>query len=587
MGVPGFFKWLLKHYKHNKDIIINSINNKVDILYLDANCLFHPQCFKVLDKTIELGMTDVNKIEDIMMQRIVNYIDYLISITSPNKVYIAVDGVAPMAKMSQQRERRFKSAHDKLVYNDIKKRYNRESHNIWTNTVITPGTEFMEKLHETLIKYVNSINIDVIYSSYHTVGEGEHKILQHIKNNYKKCNTNNDVIVIYGLDADLIFLSLASGVDNIYLLREDCHFNKKKKDNMIFDLDDVINEVTEELTYVCIDEMKICVNSTIIGLIEDYKNCIYTSDKDFINDFIFLCYLLGNDFLPHIPSIDINIGGLDKLLNVYVQIFCNNNTYDLIVREEENVQINYKFLFEIIGQLANCETFYFRKVLTKHVKYIRSVKHVKSDNYENAIFNLEHLNNMSIEDPIRLGEGNSFLWKYRYYEHYLNAKYNQTDMINDMCYEYIRGLKWVTEYYFNRCICWEWAYPYSHSPFISDIYEYTNKSDNNINAISFDNKGPLSPLIQLLAVLPPNCCDILPKSYRYLTTSINSPIIDMFPEKIKIDMINKDMYWKCIPIIPHIDIDRIKNSIKYINLQKDERKRNYLSEPYRNKIESY
>ena len=60
MGVPGFFAWLLKKYKKNNNIIIQSINQSVDWLYLDSNCLFHPQCHKILayyidkNKKIEL-----------------------------------------------------------------------------------------------------------------------------------------------------------------------------------------------------------------------------------------------------------------------------------------------------------------------------------------------------------------------------------------------------------------------------------------------------------------------------------------------------------------------------------------------------
>ena len=37
----------LKNY-NKKDIIKNSTNLDIDCLYLDANCLFHPQCYKVL-----------------------------------------------------------------------------------------------------------------------------------------------------------------------------------------------------------------------------------------------------------------------------------------------------------------------------------------------------------------------------------------------------------------------------------------------------------------------------------------------------------------------------------------------------------
>jgi 5'-3' exonuclease len=156
MGVPGFFSWLLRNYKKNKNIIIQELpeNCKIDSLYLDANCLFHPQCFKVLGLVGK--WKSVDRLEDKMMKRICNYIDFLIDFVEPQKqVVISVDGVAPMAKMAQQRKRRFRSMQDQELYSTIKQKHGKEVSSKWSNTVITPGTEFMEKLNKILIKYIS------------------------------------------------------------------------------------------------------------------------------------------------------------------------------------------------------------------------------------------------------------------------------------------------------------------------------------------------------------------------------------------------------------------------------------------------
>ena len=262
MGLPGFFGWFLKQYKKNNKIITSSLQSNLDILYLDANCLFHPQCFHIINVCSDCG--DTNILEDKMIKRILVYIDYLIGFVNPKKeVMISVDGVAPMAKMNQQRKRRFRAIDDAIIRNEIKAKHkvkiNKSS--VWNNTVITPGTVFMEKLHQAILKHIKikvtkqKTKIKYTYSSYHTPGEGEHKILQNIKN---RDMNNNETYIIYGLDADLIFLSLASQRNKIFLLREEAQVNGSqtiKNDALICD---PIIDVAEELVFVSIDEMKKC-----------------------------------------------------------------------------------------------------------------------------------------------------------------------------------------------------------------------------------------------------------------------------------------------------------------------------------------
>jgi len=569
MGVPGFFAWLLKKYKKNNNIIIQSINQSVDWLYLDSNCLFHPQCHKILAYYIDKNKKiELERLEEKMIKRILNYIDFLIAFTNPQKgIFISVDGVAPCAKINQQRSRRFKSMYDNKLRDLIKQKYNKNVSDIWNNTTITPGTQFMEKLHLAILNHIKEIKTQLtyIYSSYHTRGEGEHKILQHIK-------TNNDkVVVIYGLDADLLFLALATNKDNLYLLREETFLNNTHEPKS--EIIDIVKDVSEKLNFVSINETKLCINEQFKSMICDRIE-VETSfnNIDFTKDFIVLCYFLGNDFIPNIPSIEIKNDGLDFLLNIYVDTYLTLN-HNRIINDKN--EINNIFLALYLKNLSQYEDYYFKVKYPKYIERIQKRSCLSDDPYEQAIWNMENSPLFNTEDPIKLGQDTPEVYKYRFYEHNYGISLNQQEYVNNICQEYLTGIKWTIMYYFDKCPAWDWYYHYRHTPFVSDIVSFL-KTNFDINKVKFIDKFNITPFTQLLMVLPPQCYNLLPINYSQLMITSTSPIIDLYPVNIKIDFLYKDSYHKCVPMIPNIDIKRILNAVDRIQISKDENQRNMI-----------
>jgi len=577
MGVPGFFAWILKKFKTK--ILISKLQTSPDYLFIDANCLFHPECFKILEHYID--ETNLSKLEKYMFKRIVNYLDYIENFVKPNKMmYISVDGTAPLAKINQQRKRRYKSVVEHEQKNAIRTKYHVKCNSSWSNTCITPGTRFMEDLHQYLLKhYSKKSKIQYIYSSYHTAGEGEHKILQYIKAN----NTNN--CVIYGLDADLIFLSLASRKNNIYLLREESHFgcfrgkasktsveitspkaklsfNNKKVEKELFD---PVLDVAQNLIYVSMDEAKKAYNTIIHEMLDSDEHY-----ETLHHDLIFICFLLGNDFLPHFPSIDIHSEGLDEIINSYVEcLFAYKQT--LITINENKIKINNDMFIDLLEKLGNKEDHYFKNIMPMYFENFRKRRFLGSSDCDRELWEFENLKKIKIHDPIKLGYDDIDDYKFRYYEQHFHTCEHQQEFVEQLSYMYIEGIKWVSEYYFSKCTDWEWTLPYNHAPFISDIARTMRKLKININDIKFHDIKPIPIFCQLISVLHPDSKYLLPTSYQKIMN--DSDIKDLFPKKFKIDTLYKTQYWQCDPILPYLDIDRIKKETKKAKLSLEESQR--------------
>jgi len=103
MGVPKFFRWLSERYPLVNQRVLEK--NQTDCFYLDMNGIIHNSFQKALEES-NFGQEEV-------FQKIFSYTSHLFRIVRPRKlIYFAIDGVAPRAKMNQQRSRRFRSVKD-------------------------------------------------------------------------------------------------------------------------------------------------------------------------------------------------------------------------------------------------------------------------------------------------------------------------------------------------------------------------------------------------------------------------------------------------------------------------------------------
>nr|HMP31384.1 XRN 5'-3' exonuclease N-terminal domain-containing protein [Saprospiraceae bacterium] len=190
MGVPRLYPWICKNFPHLiKHFQEGHFRMEVDNLYLDSNGLLHPEAQLIFNygdnKKIkdDYGHLTYEEKRTKTFEKFFQDIEMLTKIVIPKKrLYIAIDGPAPLAKQSQQRERRFSAipATGKSPVDETPK---------FSSTEISPGTifefELTKYLHTRIRKKMNNDpvwrNIEVIFSPPTCPGEGEHTCLDHMR----------------------------------------------------------------------------------------------------------------------------------------------------------------------------------------------------------------------------------------------------------------------------------------------------------------------------------------------------------------------------------------------------------------------
>nr|XP_060496893.1 5'-3' exoribonuclease 1 [Panthera onca] len=317
MGVPKFYRWISERYPCLSEVVKEHQIPEFDNLYLDMNGIIH-QCSHPNDDDVHFRISDDKIFTDIF-----HYLEVLFRIIKPRKVFfMAVDGVAPRAKMNQQRGRRFRSA--KEAEDKIKKALEKgetlPTEARFDSNCITPGTEFMARLHEHLKYFVNmKISTDkswqgvtIYFSGHETPGEGEHKIMEFIRSEKAKPDHDpNTRHCLYGLDADLIMLGLTSHEAHFSLLREEVRFGGKKTQRVC-----APEETTFHLLHLSLMREYIDYEFSVL---KDKITFKYDIER-IIDDWILMGFLVGNDFIPHLPHLHINHDALPLLYGTYITI---------------------------------------------------------------------------------------------------------------------------------------------------------------------------------------------------------------------------------------------------------------------------
>ncbi|ESK84121.1 5 -3 exoribonuclease [Moniliophthora roreri MCA 2997] len=353
MGIPKFFRYISERYPLTSQLIQENKIPEFDNLYLDFNGIIH-NCSHPNDEDAHFRLS-----EEQIFTSIFAYVDHLFGKIRPKKLFfMAVDGVAPRAKMNQQRSRRFRTAKEAR---EVREKAEAKGEKLpdekaFDSNCITPGTSFMAKLSEQLRYFVNKKitedsnwrNVEVVLSGHEVPGEGEHKIMEYIRLSRAQPDYNPNMRhCLYGLDADLIMLGLLSHDPHFCLLREEVKFGpaRKKTNNSLESINFYLLHLSLFREYL----------DTEFHSIAPELPFPYSLER-VIDDFILLAVFVGNDFLPNLPDLHIHENGLERLFEVYKRVLPSLDGYI-----NDSGIINMPRLQCILDEMATWEQEVFEK----------------------------------------------------------------------------------------------------------------------------------------------------------------------------------------------------------------------------------
>lgn len=671
MGVPAFFRWLTRKYPsvivhcvEEKAVDINGVRIPInssdpnpngvefDNLYLDMNGIIHP-CTHPEDKPAPRN-------EDEMMVAIFEAIDRLFSIVRPRKLlYMAIDGVAPRAKMNQQRSRRFRASKEVVEkVNEISRvraelllkgatlppEKSKEEH--FDSNCITPGTPFMARLSTCLHYYIHDRlnndpgwkNIKVILSDANVPGEGEHKIMDYIrKQRAQPDHDPNTHHCLCGADADLIMLGLATHEVNFTIIREEFKLFKPKPCELCGQLGHTLQECTGLATTQ--DSSDVSIGSEVdfvfvrLNVLREYlerelamTNLSFEYDFErILDDWVFMCFFVGNDFLPHLPSLEIREGAIDRLVTLYKDCIYKTGGYVTC-----NGDVNLERVQLILSELGKSEDEIFKKRQENELafKAREKAKKQRTEGYNQFRPDWRMLKNTQFA-PTTLGQvkpvtnarqeafdirkaGMHFVaardqpdsssrntshsqGRSRNFNEPLERqgqkrKREEDNEDDDQAHDEVRlwedGFK--DRYYeskfdvspdnlefrynvalqYVKGLCWVLRYYYQgcaswkwYFP-----YHYAPFSSDFINIAGLSTEfeqgtQPFKPFEQLMCVFPAASRQHVPEPWSELMTDPNSSIIDFYPEDFKIDLNGKKFAWMGVALLPFVDEERLLRAV--------------------------
>jgi 5'-3' exonuclease len=513
MGIPSYYKRLSNSIKglvvpHRLDKTL-----QVDTLLFDFNCMIY-QILRSPDLAPfpGYGHSDAIAWENNVCQLICDYTAKVwCEVGKPKTVLLAIDGVVPMAKIRQQRLRRFKSIW--TAKEEVARGIRPNDPNRWDTNAITPGTAFMERLSQRLSKQCKTMGWTLSDAS--EPGEGEQKCMAF----WRKHAATVGNVVIYGLDADLILLCLLTKQllktqGSVWCIRESAEWEGTGAGFMRLSIDKLFDALR---------------NSSMDPL-------------DWTLDYVAAMSFLGDDFVPHGLSLKIRDGGHDRLLQNLKDLHSAGNRL--------TTTVNNRVVYTIEG--VRClATLWASQEEQKLLESMKN-KHHKI-NYEDW----QMLPCVWAEEQRVLCQAPKVLhrdWDVRM----MNEWFGKGVSTQQVCSAYAYGLQWILDYYTGQVpVNTTWIYPWSLPPSWKQWSAYCTQQTSLEMPETVDVPANILPQEQLAMVLPL-------ESWHFLRDPVLQTLPSRFPQfwpvRFGFFSAGKTFLWECEAELPLLHLATVRST---------------------------
>ena len=271
-----------------------------------------------------------------------------------------------------------------------------------------------------------------------------------------------------------------------------------------------------------------------------------------ICDYIFLCFLCGNDFMPHLPSINIRNNGIKVLINTYNSLNKNNKNNLIDLKQKTINWVSVHRLFNLLSK------FEIEKMVENIVWKLKFKHKMKPLNEEDKLNFLPCFDTQ--REEFLLSDPESY-----------NETILHTNEVETICRSYLKILEWNWYYYNGIMVSNKTIYEHSHGPRFSDLMKFVPISNgtklHNQSIIHNKSENKISTLTQLYFVLPFEDHEhIIPKN-KYDCT--HEKLYEQFPQLKKInfdvDYCLVKYFWESSILLENIDFHEMNKFIMKLN----------------------